>query len=144
MIRWSHYSVIVYNTMNRVIHFEIQADDVARAKDFYEKVLGWEISQMMTKEKGGMDYWGVVTGKDTPGINGGLYQRPAEADKQYHRYDCTIEVPDLDAAIAAVKANGGTITREKVEMSGLGYFASALDTEGNRFGLMQPTGWQAK
>ena len=130
--------------MNRVIHFEIQADGVERAKTFYEKVLGWEIAQMMKKEEGGMDYWGVTTGKDTPGINGGLYQRPVEADKKFYLYDCTIEVPDLDAAIDAVKANGGSITREKSEIPNVGFFAGALDTEGNRFGLMQPTGWQPK
>ena len=129
--------------MNRVIHFEIQADDIARATNFYEKALGWKISQMMKKEEGGMDYWGVTTGESGPGINGGLYQRPADGDK-FYVYDCTIEVPDLDVATAAVKANGGTITREKSEIPGVGFFASAKDTEGNRFGLMQPTGWQPK
>ena len=25
----------------RVLHFEIQADDLSRAKDFYAKVFGW-------------------------------------------------------------------------------------------------------
>lgn len=129
--------------MNRVIHFEIQADDVGRAKNFYQKVLGWKIEQMMAKEQGGMDYWGVTTGEGTPGINGGLYQRPAEGDK-FYLYDCTVEVPDLDAAMEAVKANGGTITREKSEITGIGWFAGAKDTEGNRFGLMQPTEWQPK
>ncbi len=129
--------------MNRVIHFEIQADNIERAKKFYENALGWKISQMMTKEKGGMDYWGVTTGEGTPGINGGLYQRPTAGDK-FYLYDCTIEVKDIDVAIAAVKANGGTITKEKSEIPGVGLFAGAKDTEGNRFGLMQPTGWQAK
>jgi predicted enzyme related to lactoylglutathione lyase len=128
---------------NRVVHFEIQADNLERAKTFYEKALGWKVTQMMTKEKGGMDYWGLDTGEG-PGINGGMYQRPAEADKQYHLYDCTITVADIDAAIVAVKANGGMITREKTDMPGIGLFASATDTEGNRFGLMQPTGWQPK
>ena len=129
--------------MNRVIHFEIQADNIERAKNFYEKALGWKINQMMTKEQGGMDYWGVVTGEGTPGINGGMYQRVASGDKLY-AYDCTIEVPDLDKAMAAVKENGGTITKEKMEIPGVGWFAGAKDTEGNRVGLMQPTGWQPK
>lgn len=129
--------------MNRVIHFEIQADDVERVKKFYEKVLGWKIEQVMTKEKGGMDYWGITTGDSVPGINGGLYQRPADGDK-FYLYDCTVGVADLDKAVEDVKANGGTITREKMEIPGVGWFAGAKDTEGNRFGLMQPTGWQAK
>lgn len=127
---------------NRVVHFEIQADNLERAKAFYEKVLGWKVEQMMTKEKGGMDYWGLTTGPDgTPGINGGLYERPA--DNKLYTYDCTVTVDDLDKAIAAVKANGGTITKEKGEIPGVGWFAGATDTEGNRFGLMQATDWQA-
>jgi predicted enzyme related to lactoylglutathione lyase len=129
---------------NRVIHFEIQADDAARAKGFYEKTFDWKIEQMMTKEQGGMDYWGLTTGEDgTPGINGGMYLR-SDANESLHTYDCTIEVADIDAAVAAVKANGGTITKEKGEIPGVGWFAGALDTEGNKLGIMQPTGWQAK
>ena len=128
---------------NRVIHFEIQADDLARAKAFYEKTFDWKINQMMTKEQGGMDYWGLKTGEDgTPGINGGMYARTT--DTPMHTYDCTIQVADIDAAVAAVKANGGTITREKGEIPGVGWFARAVDTEGNTLGLVQPTGWEAK
>lgn len=127
---------------NRVIHFEIQADDVERAKKFYETVLGWKIEQIMTKDKIGMDYWGVSTGEG-PGINGGLYSR-SEASEKFYLYDCTVQVEDLDKAIEAVKANGGIITREKSEIPGVGFFAGAKDTEGNRVGLMQATDWVAK
>ena len=129
--------------MNRVIHFEIQADNIERAKKFYHNVLGWKIEQMMKKEDGGMDYWGITTGDSVPGINGGLYERPKDGDK-FYLYDCTIEVSDLDKAMKDVKANGGAITKEKMEIPGVGWFASAKDTEGNRFGLMQPTGWKPK
>lgn len=128
---------------NRVIHFEIQADDVARAKKFYEDAFGWEISQMMTVETGGMDYWGLKTGEDgTPGINGGLYQRPA--DNKLFTYDCTLSVDDIDKAIEDVKKSGGQIHGEKMEIPGVGWFAHGTDTEGNKFGLMQPTEWVAK
>ncbi|MCD6011867.1 MAG: Glyoxalase family protein [Flavipsychrobacter sp.] len=128
---------------NRVIHFEIQADDIERAKAFYEKCFNWEVHRMMTKEQGGMDYWGLSTGPDgTPGINGGLYQRPA--DNKITTYDCTLQVDDLDKSMADVKANGGTIQDDKMEIPGVGWFATAFDTEGNKFGMMQPTGWQAK
>jgi predicted enzyme related to lactoylglutathione lyase len=127
---------------NPVIHFEVQADDLGRAKEFYEKAFGWKVEQMMKKEDGGMDYWGLTTRPDgTPGINGGLYQRE---ERKLTTFDCTIQVADIDKAVADVKAAGGTITREKSEMPGVGWFANAKDTEGNTFGIMQPTGWQAK
>ena len=128
---------------NRVVHFEIQADDVQRAKTFYEKTFGWEVSQMMTQEQGGMDYWGLKTGEEgTPGINGGLYQRPPEG--KMYTYDCTIQVEDINKAIDNVRSNGGTINGEVMEIPGVGLFAGGTDTEGNKFGLIQPTEWQAK
>ncbi|EKE18549.1 MAG: hypothetical protein ACD_9C00299G0001 [uncultured bacterium] len=129
--------------MNTVIHFEIQADDIERAKKFYEKALGWKISQMMKKEEGGMDYWGIETKKPgEPGINGGLYKRSGKEDEKFYLYDCTIAVDDLEKSMEAVKTNGGAITKEKSEIPGVGWFAMAKDTEGNRFGLMQPTDWK--
>jgi uncharacterized protein len=127
---------------NRVIHFQIQADDVDRAKMFYEKALGWKITQMMTKKEGGMDYWGITTGKSKPGINGGLYKRPKEKDQVNYLYDCTILVPDIDKAVKDVSANGGTIVQGRMELKGVGYFAGCKDTEGNRFALMQATEWK--
>ncbi|KKM25017.1 hypothetical protein LCGC14_1599260, partial [marine sediment metagenome] len=54
--------------MNRVIHFELNADDPQRAIEFYEKVFGWNTN----KWEGEFDYWLVNTGEeDEPGINGG-------------------------------------------------------------------------
>lgn len=128
---------------SRVVHFEIQADDVNRAKKFYENVFNWQIDQIMTQEQGGMDYWGLKTGADgTPGINGGLYQRPA--DNKLTTFDCTIQVDNIDKAIEAVKANGGKLVGEKMEIPGVGWFITGNDTEGNKFGIMQPTEWEAK
>jgi len=128
---------------NRVVHFEIQADDVARAKSFYEKSFGWKVDQVMKEAEGGMDYWSLTTGPEgSTGINGGLYQR--RPDNKLYTYDCTIQVENIDKAIEAVKKNGGTINGEKMEIPGVGWFASAVDTEGNKLGLMQPTEWQAR
>jgi uncharacterized protein len=128
---------------NRVIHFEIQADKIDRAKNFYEKTFGWKIEPMMVKEKDGMDYWGLTTGPDgTPGINGGMYMRPA--DNPLKTFDCTISVDDIDKAVKMVKENGGKIRTEKSEIPGVGWFANCTDTEGNFFGIMQSTGWQAR
>lgn len=128
---------------NRVIHFEIQADDVNRAKSFYEKTFGWEIKKIMGVDNGPMDYWGVTTGESkTPGINGGMYQRPK--DQKIYTYDCTILVDDIDKAIKDVLKNGGKIRREKSELKGVGWFAGATDTEGNAFAIMQATDWKPK
>jgi len=120
---------------NRVVHFDFQVDDSDRAKKFYEKAFGWKIEQVMSKEKSGMmDYWLIKTGNGH-GIDGGMYRRPDE-DK-FYRFNCTVEVADIDKAIDAVKENGGTIEMEKSNLPDVGWFASVKDTEGNQFGLMQ-------
>lgn len=128
---------------NRPIHFEVQADDAERAKNFYEKALGWKIEKSQMPGVG-MDYWMVMTGEG-PGINGGLYNRK-DGSRKLNSFDCTVMVSDIDAVIAAVKGNGGTIEpyngQEKWKMEGLGWFSRAIDTEGNVFGLLQATDWK--
>lgn len=132
------------------MHFEIQADDVERAKKFYENVFGWQIEKWggagAKNDYGvGMDYWGLITGKTNPGINGGLMKR-SDGLRKTNTFDCTINVGDINKAIADIKANGGQIQpwegKEKWEMAKIGWFSRAVDSEGNVFGLLQPTGWQ--
>ena len=131
---------------NRPIHFEVQADDAELAKKFYESALGWKIEKNSMPGVG-MDYWILKTGEG-PGIDGGMYQRKDNPARQLKSFDATIMVDDIDNVIAAIKANGGKIEpwegKEKWEMKGLGWFSRAVDTEGNAFGLLQPTEWQPK
>ncbi len=65
--------------MNRVVHFEIQAEDPQRAASFYREVFGWQIDEWLipgVEIKDENRYWQVVTGLETePGINGGLVFR---------------------------------------------------------------------
>ncbi len=86
--------------MSRVVHFEIQADDLERAKAFYGAVFGWDF-QDWSSAAGGSPYWGIVTGPaDQPGINGGLLQRPAPSPgpgQGTNAYVCTMGVEDYDA-----------------------------------------------
>jgi predicted enzyme related to lactoylglutathione lyase len=47
-----------------------------------------------------------------------------------------MNVDSIDAAIAAVEANGGTVVTPKDDM-GMGWWAAVLDSEGNEFGLSE-------
>jgi len=115
--------------MSRVIHFELTADDVTSARAFYEKVLGWKVTQW-----GGQDYWLVSTGElGTPGIDGALMPRR----ENWPALVNTIGVTSLDDTVAAVVANGGTVVEPRMVVPGVGYLAYCRDTEGNAFGLMQ-------
>ena len=123
----------------RVVHFDISADDAARAAKFYQDVFGWKIEKY-----GGdvpMEYWMVVTGPDSePGINGGMHKRqgPASAGDEPVAFECTIGVDNVDAYAKKIEPAGGKILMAKMGLKGVGWFVHALDTEGNHFSLMQP------
>ncbi len=115
--------------MPKVVHFEIPADDVQRAKKFYSTVFGWKVE----KWEGPQDYWLIETGpKEQPGINGGMYKRQAQGG-----YVNTVDVPSLEEAIGMVTRAGGKIVLPRTTAPGVGYFASCLDTEGNVFSIME-------
>ena len=126
--------------MNRVVHFEIQAEKIERAAKFYKDVFGWK----MEKWGGPMEYWMVMTAeKDSkePGINGGLLLRPAKTPPQEcstNTFVCTIQVENFDETARKIKKAGGIVAMPKFaipKMAWQGYF---LDTEGNTFGVHQP------
>ena len=121
--------------MPRVVHFEIHAEDPARAVKFYETLLGWSFQ----KWDGPMEYWMVVTGPDAePGINGGLLKRQGAIDGQaVIAYVCTVDVPNVDASVSTALENGGTLAVPKMAIPGVGWLAYCKDTEGNIFGMMQ-------
>ncbi|MDD5693487.1 MAG: VOC family protein [Patescibacteria group bacterium] len=113
----------------RIVHFEIPADDPERAKDFYEKVFGWKIE----KWDGPMDYWLVNTGEKDPGINGGLTRRADPVTITTN----TVGVENLDNKLNEVTGAGGEIVMPRSVIPNMGYLAYCKDTEGNIFGLME-------
>ena len=126
--------------MSRPIHFEIQADDLERAKAFYGDVFGWTFEDY--GQFTGAPYWGVVTGpEDEPGINGGLMPRPAPAAQVGTGANAavlTMGVEDFDATAAAIEAAGGSVALPKTALTGMAWQGYFLDTEGNTFGIHQP------
>ena len=55
--------------MNRVVHFEIPAEDPENVARFYSEVFNWKIE----KWEGPVDYWLITTGEENePGINGAI------------------------------------------------------------------------
>ena len=123
--------------MPRPIHFEIQADDPARACKFYETVLGWSFH----KWDGPMPYWLVTTGPDGQrGINGGMHPRMGAKpvpEQAVIAFVCTVDVDSVDTYAGKVIQAGGQIVVPKMPIPGIGWLAYAKDTEGNLFGMMQ-------
>jgi len=108
----------------RLVHFELPADDTARARDFWSSLFGWSF-----RGWGGPIEYHMTEGVD-PG--GAIY--PADGDERGPIV--YFDVDDMDAAIGRVRELGGEAD-DKQPIPGVGWFARARDTEGNRFSLYQ-------
>jgi predicted enzyme related to lactoylglutathione lyase len=121
----------------RVVHFEIPHDDADRARGFYEQVFGWQLLPMPE-----MDYTIVMTGPsgdegptESGFINGGLMKREAGLNAP----NIVIDVDNIEDALAAVGAAGGSTVAERMPVGDMGFAAYFKDSEGNVIGL-----WETK
>lgn len=119
---------------NNVKHFAINADDVPRAKSFYEKVFGWQF-----KPWGPPNFYLIQTGTDEdPGVHGALQERrEVVKGKPMFGFECTVGVDSIDETIAAVEGNGGKIVMPKFTIPTVGTLVFFEDTEGTVVGAMQ-------
>lgn len=122
-------------TDHTIIHFEIPADDVEKLRKFYGELFGWKIEKM-----GMMEYWNVETvpvdEKGMPlrtGVNGGMMKKQNPEHKPVNY----IGVESIDEYVKKIEALGGKVIVPKTEIPGFGWFALALDPEGNQFGIFQ-------
>ena len=125
--------------MDSVVHFEIPADKVERAKTFYTKAFGWMLNDMPQ-----MEYTTVTTtpsdqttGRPTsPGaINGGMGKKSDTLKSVV----VTIGVENIDASLEKIKQLGGKTVQKKTPVGDMGFSAYFKDTEGNIIGLWQTT-----
>ena len=119
---------------NHIRHFAVQADQVDRARSFYQAVFGWHFAPW-----GPPNFYLIRTGpEEDRGLQGALQERRQKLDGSGQRgYECTIGVDDLDAILALIPSNGGTIVSQPFVIEGVGRLAFFQDTEGNRVGVMQ-------
>ncbi|MEH6620638.1 VOC family protein [Maribacter arcticus] len=120
--------------MASIIHFDISAEDVLRAKSFYENLFGWKIEKFPNGPK---EYYLIETLAKTgeKGIGGGIAKR----EKSGKHITNFIKVNSMDEAMDKVRELDGEIVEPKSMISNIGHIASCKDTEGNSFGLMEVT-----
>jgi uncharacterized protein len=123
--------------MANVGFFEVRVDDFDRAQKFYHNVFGWEFSK---SEGVPYEFYMIDSGKKGEmGLQeGGMRKRekPLAKDNGESGYVCLIIVDAIDEALAKIAQYGGQVTSPKAHIPA-GYFAYALDTEGNAFGVWE-------
>lgn len=119
---------------NNIRHFAIHADDVERARTFYEAAFGWRF-----EDWGPPDFYRIHTGTPhDPGIFGALQKRNKALEGPGLRgFECTIGVEDLDDSRRAVLEHGGRMIFPEHEIPGVGRLFQFEDTEGNVVCAMQ-------
>jgi uncharacterized protein len=117
-----------------VSFFSIHADDVDRARKFYEAVFQWRFEPW-----GPPGFYLIHTGTDgAPGILGALQKRREPLTGTGMRgFECSISVDDIDETIRAVQAQGGSIAMAKFHIPTVGTGCYFQDPEGNLAGAMQ-------
>lgn len=126
--------------MGRLVHFEIEVDNIDRAIKFYREVFGWTFEDW--SEYTGVPYYGATTGDDNElGINGGLVKRQGASRKEnqaINGYTCTMAVENYDLSEQKILDNGGQLSVAKHALPGMAWQGYYYDTEGNLFGIHQP------
>src|SRR3954462_7331237 len=107
-----------------LIWFEIPAGDPARAKTFYNGLLGRKINPL----PGMKDYWHIDTAGEDASPDGGLLKRKGPEHRGITSY---VNVASVDKSAAKVQKLGGKICVEKTAVPQMGYFVVCSDTEGN-------------
>jgi len=111
-------------------HFAINADDVPRARSFYEGVFGWTLTP-----------WGppgfYQTRSSGDGHLGALQQRREVGGQRMPGMEITFGVEDIGAVQAAIVAHGGKVLMPPFHIEGVGHLIFFQDTEGNVAGAMQ-------
>ena len=122
--------------INAVNWFEIPVKDIGRAKKFYEKVFGLELTM---EEMGPYKMTFFPWTEGAPGAAGTLIQgetyEPSHAGTVMY-----FSVEDIEEALRKVSANGGRTLLPKKSIGEYGFIAHFEDTEGNRLALHSMNG----
>jgi len=116
---------------NPVCWFEIYVQDMPRARQFYETVLGVSLTQLPVPD---IAMYAFPSNMAGPGASGSLVQQPGMPSGgnstlvYFACEDCAVEASRVAAA-------GGRLQREKMSIGEYGFCALAVDPDGNLIGL---------
>jgi predicted enzyme related to lactoylglutathione lyase len=127
--------------MNRVVHFEINADDPDRAAAIYAGIFGWKIEKRPGIEP---EYRMVMTAETDckeQGIDGGLILRnngtARSPQSGANAFVCTVQVDKIDAVSEKVLSAGGRVAVPNYSIGTMSWQECFIDTAGDLFGSHQ-------
>ena len=115
---------------NVLAHFAIEADDVTRARQFYESVFGWRFEPW-----GPPDFY-LIHGAGTLGA---LQLRREPLPSGRKGFECSFAVDELEVTMSAIQSAGGKVLGSKTTIPTVGELIVFEDTEGNEAIIVQYT-----
>jgi predicted enzyme related to lactoylglutathione lyase len=112
---------------NHLCHFEFQASDVAKTKQFYSKVFDWKF------EEGTEGYTMIRTGKEP---DGGLMAKPEGAP--FPCLQVYFSVESIDETLKRVNGAGGQVLVPKTPIPDIGFFAFFMGPDNVGVGIYEP------
>lgn len=119
--------------MNRIVYFEIQANDIQKCIDFYSNVFGWSF---IRQEGLPIEYYRI----NASGMEGGMFKRPADTPPLNcgtNAFTCTMQVENFDKTASKITKNGGVVAMPKFAIPGMSWQGYFLDTDNNVFGIFE-------
>jgi predicted enzyme related to lactoylglutathione lyase len=112
---------------------ELTTTDAPAAMTFYQQLFGWEPGDTM--DMGPIGKYHIFTrgGRRI----GGMMNRPPEMANVPPNWGIYFRVSDIDAAVARVTANGGTILNGPLDVPDGDKIVNAMDPQGAAFSLHQ-------
>jgi len=116
-------------------YFDLTVQDVAQARAFFEKVLGWRFEKFDMP----YEYFRIQAGPDAePGIDGGIGAvKDAPLSEGRPMTQVTVPVANLEVVLGLVIGAGGNIVEPKIPIPGVGWYATCAEPGGLKFGLIQ-------
>jgi uncharacterized protein len=116
---------------NAINWFEIPVKDFARAKKFYETVLGGTITEMPHPQF----KYGMLPADMEKGVGGGIVQGDGYKPSSDGSLIYLNGGDDLSVALSKVEKAGGKIVLPKTAIGPNGFMAHFIDPEGNKMAL---------
>ena len=110
---------------------ELITTDAAAAMTFYGEVFGWQPSEAL--DMGPMGKYHMFNRPH--GMIGGMMNTPPEMAQVPPHWQIYFRVPDIDAAVERIHANGGRILNGPMEVPGGDRIVNAMDPQGAAFSL---------
>jgi predicted enzyme related to lactoylglutathione lyase len=111
---------------------DLGTPDIEAAVAFYGGLFGWDVPESENAEQTGGYRQAMLRGKPVAGM------MPLMQEGQPPAWSSYVSVEDADATVAKVKAAGGTVFAEPMDVMELGRMAIFADPTGAVLGIWQP------